>query len=134
MEFKLLKKNLSIYVFLSLGDDSSIFLLLFSNCHESTHSVLGGFLQYFLALGYKINSKVYYCFFLKNKTRTKKDLIFHYLYIMIISDCWVFFVFVFFLSASLLAKVIESKPTEVLDSVKMFTLFLALQQCSAFIL
>lgn len=50
---------------------------------------------------------------------------------MIISDC--FFLF-FFLSASLLAKVIESKPTEVLDSVKMFTLFLALQQCSAFIL
>lgn len=69
-------KNFIIYVFLSSGDDSSNFLLLFSNCHESTHSVLGVFLQYFLALGYKINSKVHYCFFLKNKTRTKKDFIF----------------------------------------------------------
>lgn len=43
MEFKLLKKKLIIYVFLSLGGDSSNFLLLFSNCHESTHSVLGFF-------------------------------------------------------------------------------------------
>lgn len=73
---QIIKKKLIIYVFLSSGDDSSNFLLLFSNCHKSTHSVLG-FLQYFLALGYKINSKAHYCFFLKNKTRTKKDSLYN---------------------------------------------------------
>lgn len=56
MEIKLLKKNLNskvknliIYVFLSLGDDSSNFLLLFCNCHESTHSV--GFFAVFSCIG-----------------------------------------------------------------------------------
>lgn len=125
MEFKLFKKinHLRFFLWVTIH-------LIFYFCFlivTRAPTLCWGFLQYFLALGYKINSKAHYCFFLKNKTRTKKD----YLYIMIISDCCLF---VFFLSASLLAKVIESKPTEVLDSVKMFTLFLALQQCSAFIL
>lgn len=58
MEFKLLKrKNFIIYVFLSLGDDSSNFLLLFSNCHESTHSVLGVFCSIFLHWVIKLTQK-----------------------------------------------------------------------------
>lgn len=85
---QIIKKKLIIYVFLSSGDDSSNFLLPFSNCHESTHSVLG-FLQYFLALGYKINSKAHYCFFLKNKTRTKKDSLYNDHFRLLF--CFVFF-------------------------------------------